>query len=29
MIDHEHGEMSAAIAGDEGGIMIVGACMKR
>lgn len=29
LIDHEHGEMSAAIAGDEGGIMILGACMKR
>ncbi len=29
LIDHEQGEMSAAIAGDEGGIMILGACMKR
>ena len=29
LIDHEHGEMSAAIAGDEGGIMVLGACMKR
>jgi len=26
VIDHEHGEMSAAIAGDEGGLMVLGAC---